>query len=198
MASNNNNELYTGNMSTQGGSNSSINETDNTGFIGINVPLLSNDTIRQIREKRFSMIKPWSDFFDKNRISRPKDFSDITKRVSHNVVYFQANYLVIVLILLVYIMITNLLLLLSVVVIGAGFYYVSKMPANEPVSFFGGRFVADQKKLYIILGILSLILLYLSSGGSALFWIVGVSSTIILIHASFLEPSIESEFAETV
>lgn len=56
--------LISGNMNTQG-SNSSINENDNGGFIGINVPLLSNETFRQIREKRFSMIKPWSDFFDR-------------------------------------------------------------------------------------------------------------------------------------
>eukprot|EP00833_Pecoramyces_ruminatium_P005648 jgi/Orpsp1_1/1179680/evm.model.c7180000070313.1 len=162
--------LISGNMNTQG-SNSSINDNDNGGFIGINVPLLSNETFRQIREKRFSMIKPWSDFFDRTRISKPKDVSDATKRISHNLVYFQANYLVIVLILLIYIMITNLLLLLSVVIIGAGFYYVSKLPPNEPVSFFGGKYVANQKKLYIILGVMSVILLYLSSGGSALFWI---------------------------
>ncbi|KAL6618349.1 prenylated rab acceptor PRA1 [Neocallimastix californiae] len=185
-------------MTSQQSSSSNINENDNGGFIGINVPLLSNETFRQIREKRFSMLKPWSDFFDRTRISKPKDLSEATKRISHNLVYFQANYIIIVLILLVYIMITNLLLLFSVVAIGAGFYYVSKVPPNEPVSFFGGKFVADQKKLYIILGILSIILLYLSSGGSALFWIIGVSSTIILVHASLLEPSIESEFAETV
>jgi hypothetical protein len=192
------NNLISGNMNIQQTSSSNVNENDNGSFIGINVPLLSNETFRQIREKRFSMFKPWSDFFDRNRISKPKDFSDITKRVSHNIVYFQANYLIIVLVLLIYIMITNLLLLISVVAIGAGFYYVSKLPSNEPVSFFGGMVVADQKKLYIILGILSVILFYLSSGGSALFWIVGVSSTIILIHASLLEPSIESEFAQTV
>ena len=189
-----NNQL-SGNM-TQAGSNASINENENTSFIGINVPLLSNETFRQIKEKRFSMIKPWSDFFDKNRLSKPKDLSDITKKISHNLVYFQANYLVIVLILLVYIMITNLFLLFSCILIGAGFYYISKRPADQPLNLFG--YQADQKSLYIIMGILSIILLYMSSGGSALFWIVGVSSSIILIHASLLEPSIESEFADTV
>jgi hypothetical protein len=191
------NDQLSGNMN-QAGSNASINENENNSFIGINVPLLSNanETFRQIKEKRFSMIKPWSDFFDKNRLSKPKDLSDITKKISHNLVYFQANYLVIVLILLVYIMITNLFLLLSCVLIGAGFYYISKRPADEPLNLFGYK--ADQKSLYIILGILSIILLYMSSGGSALFWIVGVSSSIIFIHASLLEPSIESEFADTV
>ena len=53
-----------GNMTNQVGSNASINDNDNGGFIGINVPLLSNETFRQIREQRFSMLKPWSDFFD--------------------------------------------------------------------------------------------------------------------------------------
>jgi len=186
-----------GNMTNQVGSNSSLNDNDNGGFIGINVPLLSNETFRQIREQRFANIKPWSDFFDWRRVSKPKDVSDVTKRISHNLVYFQANYIIVVLVLLIYIMITNLLLLFSVVLIGAGFYYISKRPANEPVTFFG-KYQADQKTLYLILGVLSLILLYLSSGGSALFWIVGVSSSIILIHASLLEQSIESEFAETV
>lgn len=185
-----------GNMINQS-SNSSLNENDNGGFIGINVPLLSNETFRQIREQRFSMLKPWSDFFDWRRISKPKDVTDLTKRISHNLVYFQANYVIVVIVLLIYIMITNLLLLLSVVLIGAGFYYISKRPPNEPLTLFG-KYQFDQKKLYIILGVLSLILLYLSSGGSALFWIVSVSSSIIFIHASLLEQSIESEFTDTV
>jgi len=60
------NDQLSGNMN-QAGSNASINENENNSFIGINVPLLSNanETFRQIKEKRFSMIKPWSDFFDK-------------------------------------------------------------------------------------------------------------------------------------
>jgi len=62
------NNLISGNMNIQQTSSSNVNENDNGSFIGINVPLLSNETFRQIREKRFSMFKPWSDFFDRVNI----------------------------------------------------------------------------------------------------------------------------------
>jgi len=64
------NNLISGNMNIQQTSSSNVNENDNGSFIGINVPLLSNETFRQIREKRFSMFKPWSDFFDRVNIWR--------------------------------------------------------------------------------------------------------------------------------
>ncbi|CAG8734024.1 16555_t:CDS:2 [Acaulospora morrowiae] len=41
----------------------------------------------------------------------------------------------------------------------------------------------------------SIPLLWISSAGSTIFWIVGASATLVLCHAAFLEPGVEGGFS---
>lgn len=65
--------------------------------------------------------------------------------------------------------------------------------APEPMQV--GEHVVTQKTLYIALFVVGLPLLWLSSPIGTFFWLVGASSFIILFHACFMEPGIESEYS---
>lgn len=54
-----------------------------------------------INSKR-ATIKPWSEFVNIQKMSRPKSGTDATKRIIHNVYYFQSNYIFVTLALVAY------------------------------------------------------------------------------------------------
>lgn len=58
-----------------------------------------------------------------------------------------------------------------------------------------GDHVITQKSLYLGLLIIGLPLLWYASPILTFFWLVGSSTVLILFHAAFLEPGIESEYA---
>jgi hypothetical protein len=139
-------------------------------------------------------VRPWSDFFDRNRISRPAHMNAAIARISHNVQQFRANYMMIALVLVIYILITNLWLLFSVVFVGIGVRWLSSKPADQPI-MLGGR-MFSQKELYAALIVVALILMYVSAAGSAIFWVIGASGAVIFTHAALLEKSLETEFSQ--
>jgi hypothetical protein len=53
-----------------------------------------------------------------------------------------------------------------------------------------------RKNLFTALFVIGLPLLWISSPILTFFWLVGASSVIILGHAVFLEPGIESEYTQ--
>lgn len=54
-----------------------------------------------INSKR-ATVKPWSEFVNFQKMSRPKNGAEITKRVIHNIYYFQSNYIFVSLALVAY------------------------------------------------------------------------------------------------
>lgn len=54
-----------------------------------------------INSKR-ATVKPWSEFVNLQKMSRPKNGTEATKRILHNVYYFQSNYIFISLALVAY------------------------------------------------------------------------------------------------
>jgi len=150
------------------------------------------DTLKSFRETRLSALRPPSEFFDHQRISRPADLNQATSRISYNTKYFSGNYGLIIAILAVYALITSPLLLLSLGFLVGGFAAINRF-APEPVQV--GDHVVTQKSLYTGLFIIGLPLLWWSSPVRAFFWLVGASSVIILGHATMIEPGIESEYA---
>jgi len=151
-----------------------------------------SDTIKSFRETRLSALRPPSEFFDFHRISRPGNLNTATQRISYNTRYFSGNYGVIVAILSVYALLTNPLLLISLGFLTGGFVAINRF-APEPMQV--GDHVVTQKSLYTALFVIGLPLLWWSSPVSTFFWLVGASSFLILGHASFIEPGIESEYA---
>ncbi len=65
--------------------------------------------------------------------------------------------------------------------------------APEPVQM--GEHTITQKHLYTALFVIGLPLLFFASPFMTFFWLVGASGVLILGHASFVEPGVESEYA---
>jgi len=81
-------------------------------------------------------------------------------------------------------------LFLTIVVLIVGLNFVRKL--EEPFVF--QQYVLTQKQLYTGLIVVSIPLLWISSVGSTIFWIVGASATLVLGHASLLESGVDSGF----
>jgi PRA1 family protein 1 len=64
--------------------------------------------------------------------------------------------------------------------------------APEPMQV--GEHVVTQKSLYTGLFVIGIPLLWFASPISLIFWLVGASSVIILLHACIIEPGVESEY----
>jgi len=150
------------------------------------------DTLKSFRETRLSALRPPSEFFDYQRISRPADLNQATSRITYNTKYFSGNYGLIVAVLAVYALITSPLLLISLGFLVGGFAAINRF-APEPMQV--GDHVITQKSLYTALFVIGLPLLWWSSPISTFFWLVGASSVLILGHATVVEPGIESEYA---
>ncbi|KAK0195409.1 prenylated rab acceptor PRA1 [Armillaria mellea] len=151
-----------------------------------------SDAVKAFRETRLSAIRPPSEFFDYHRISRPADLNQATSRISYNTRYFSGNYGLIIAVLAVYALISNPLLLIALGFLVGGFAVINKW-APEPVQF--GEHTVTQKHLYTGLFVIGLPLLWVASPVMTFFWLVGASGVLILGHASFVEPGVESEYA---
>ncbi|KAL7410541.1 prenylated rab acceptor PRA1 [Mrakia frigida] len=147
--------------------------------------------LKTLRETKLSSLRPVNEFFDHQRISRPADMNEVTSRISYNTRYFSGNYGIVIAVLAVYALLTNPLLLLSLGLLLGGFTAINKF-APEPMQV--GEHVVTQKSLYTGLFVLGLPLLWISAPLSTLFWIVGSSMFLVLSHASFIEPGVESEY----
>ncbi|KIM91921.1 hypothetical protein PILCRDRAFT_809913 [Piloderma croceum F 1598] len=150
------------------------------------------NTLKSFRETRLSALRPPSEFFDYQRISRPADLNQATSRITYNTKYFSGNYGLIVAVLAVYALITSPLLLISLGFLVGGFAAINRF-APEPMQV--GDHVITQKSLYTALFVIGLPLLWWSSPIGTFFWLVGASSVLILGHATVIEPGIESEYA---
>ncbi|RUS23801.1 hypothetical protein BC938DRAFT_474600, partial [Jimgerdemannia flammicorona] len=124
---------------------------------------------QKLRQERLSQLRPLGDFFDKNRISRPTSAQQISQRLR----------------------ITNLFLLITIIFVVGGLQFISKQ-GSEPL-VFGGTIITSAQMYAGLIG-LSIPLLWISSAGSTVFWIIGAAAVIIGGHAAFLEPSIEGDF----
>jgi PRA1 family protein 1 len=85
---------------------------------------------------------------------------------------------------------------LTIVFIMLGLNFIRKIPPDEPLVIHD--YILTQKQLYSGLIAVSIPLLWISSAGSTIFWIVGASAITVLGHAAFLEPSVETGFTDQV
>ncbi|WVQ95623.1 hypothetical protein IAU59_002721 [Kwoniella sp. CBS 9459] len=152
---------------------------------------------KSLKDTRLSSLRHPGEFFDYQRVSRPKDMQEYLKRASYNVRYFSANYAIVVALLAVYSLISNPLLLVALGFLIGGFLAINRF-VPEPIEF-NGKVITPQN-LYVGLFVIGIPLLWLAAPISTFFWLVGSSGCIVGAHAGLLEPGVESEYAglETV
>ncbi|CAG8757280.1 37832_t:CDS:2 [Gigaspora margarita] len=142
------------------------------GGFGLNSLPISEERLtllNRFKSERLGNIRPMSEFFDRSRISKPNGMGG---------------------------RITNLWLVLTILFLLGGLNYIRKLPPNEPLVIFERSI--SQKQLYVGLFSVSIPLLWISSAGSTIFWIIGASATLVIGHAALLEPGVEGGFASNV
>ncbi|RKO93027.1 prenylated rab acceptor PRA1, partial [Blyttiomyces helicus] len=153
------------------------------------------ENIKEQARSRLAGLKPVSDFFDRTRMSRPSSINVFSTRLAFNLHHFQNNYILFVAVMTFYLLFTNLWLLATIIFLLIGFKFISALPANEPATLPGG-IVVTSSQLWPIYGFTSLLLLWFTSAGGAIFWLASVCVVLILIHAGIMEPPVEADFAE--
>ncbi|KAG0200257.1 hypothetical protein BGX28_006644 [Mortierella sp. GBA30] len=151
--------------------------------------------IKKFREERLSSLRPFSEFFDANRFSKPTGVASVTSRLNYNLSYFQGNYMLIFLGITAYSLITNVLLMFTVGFVVGGMHYISKVPPEGVVI---GTSTYSARQLQTCLVCVAVPLFFFSSTIGTIFYIIGASAVSILGHASFMQEGVEGDFANTL
>ncbi|XP_063725064.1 prenylated Rab acceptor protein 1-like isoform X2 [Symsagittifera roscoffensis] len=159
-----------------------------------NLKALSVSYYSKVRE----CMKPWSEFANVRSMSKPSTAGEAGHRVYVNVFKYQGNYLCLVFLLFVYSVATNPYLLLG---IGLGcfthLYFATKRNSHDGSVKVAGRQLSLGQQYGVLCGI-TIPLLFLGSAGSVLFWLIGASVVLVLIHASFVAVESSRVFEEPV
>eukprot|EP01024_Parvocaulis_polyphysoides_P060378 TRINITY_DN6580_c0_g1_i2.p2 TRINITY_DN6580_c0_g1~~TRINITY_DN6580_c0_g1_i2.p2 ORF type:complete len:234 (+),score=20.42 TRINITY_DN6580_c0_g1_i2:28-702(+) len=130
--------------------------------------------------------KPWSELLDRSNMSRPENVSEATSRLRKNVAYFRVNYIVIVAmtVMICFLMNPSSLIILSLVL--ASWIYVFNIRTAPLV--IGGRTLNDRDKVMALSAISFVVVFFLTSVASVLFYALALSCAVIALHGSMRQP----------
>jgi len=169
------------------------------GKLGFNLPTnfaQSRQLAAEFYSKSKENIRPWSTFFASSRFKTPMSAQRLPRRIVKNVEYFQSNYILVFAVLFLYCLITSPLLLIALFAKFCVLYWLHLRNQTSRVVVFGHSLTLIQQ--YCIVGLVFLPIFYIVGAGAALFWVLGASCFLIMVHASFydvqsiLEPEDES------
>jgi len=144
--------------------------------------------------ERRQKVKPWSEFVNTKRFQPPASVPKLGRRLARNIDHFQSNYIYVFGILIAYCLLTSPMLLLC---IGAslGACYILQLKNKErKVRLMGKEVTLAQQ--YAGVGLASIPIFILAGAGTAVFWVIGASIVLIVLHAAFYnyESEIEDAF----
>ena len=145
-------------------------------------------------QNRVKSLKPWTDFFDRSRFSKPASFQQFSERLHFNMSYFENNYILLLLIVIAYFLITNLWLLFSVLFLIGGYKWLGSLPANQPFKIGSAMF--NVTHLWLVYGVVAFILLFFTGVTGTVLWIGGICCGLLALHAGFIDKPVASEFEE--
>ncbi|EFX84691.1 hypothetical protein DAPPUDRAFT_47113 [Daphnia pulex] len=128
-------------------------------------------------------LKPWFRFVQTSKFQSPTSVPALGSRIVKNVDHFQSNYLCIFIILILYCLLTSPLLLFAVGTSLGACYLISRKNDDQKLSILGHELSLAQQ--YGLIAMVSLPLFYLAGAGSVVFWVLGASMFLIVLHASF-------------
>jgi len=143
--------------------------------------------------QRFSNLKPLSEFFAIQRLSKPNNFAEVQARVNYNLGYFSSNYAVVFVMLSIYSLLTNLWLLFDIILVVGGMWSIGKLGGNDLEI---GTLKATTSQLYTGLACIAVPVAFISSPISTFLWLIGATGVTILGHASLMDRPIENAFSE--
>uniref|UniRef100_A0A0D3CQY6 PRA1 family protein n=1 Tax=Brassica oleracea var. oleracea TaxID=109376 RepID=A0A0D3CQY6_BRAOL len=125
--------------------------------------------------------RPWKTMFDLQSMSLPHGFFDAISRIKTNLVYFRANYAVVVLLVLFLSLIyhpTSLLVLAVLVVFWIFLYFLR----DEPLVVFGHQI--DDRTVMICLSVLTIVMLLFTHATANVLGAVATAVVLVLVHAA--------------
>eukprot|EP00128_Syssomonas_multiformis_P008962 Colp12_sorted_trinity150504_noHs@13990 len=153
---------------------------------GLEMTSLEGKTFMQqasiIGQDRLKNIRPWGEFADKTKFNMPKSGGELMHRMTTNTKRFLSNYLLIFLGLFVYCILTTPMLLIGLGVLGAGVFYVN---TNNKVYTVAGKELQPAHQ-YVLVFLVSIPLFWLADAGTVVFWVLGASTTVIVLHAALV------------
>eukprot|EP01137_Pigoraptor_chileana_P032873 Opistho-2@22967 len=137
-------------------------------------------------------LRSWHIFFDTRQFATPKDTKKWAKRFESNLIYFQANYVVVAAAVFAYYCLYNPLMLLALSAGFFGSFYI----ANNPIIRVGDRiFTRRQSVPAVVAG--SLLLLFLVSG-LTIFIVILISAGLVAVHATLRISSVTMSLSNLI
>lgn len=141
---------------------------------------------------RFSNLRPFSEFLDVKRLSKPADFGEMQSRVNYNLGHFASNYAVVFVMLCIYSLLTNLALFFDILFIIVGMWTIGKLDGRD-LELGQQRFTTSQ--LYTGLWIIAIPVMIWASPILTLMWLIGASGVVIIGHAAMMDKPIDEAFS---
>lgn len=158
---------------------------------------LSNVYIRDWFQKRRDGVRPWSEFISVPRFQVPKSIAPVSQRIVRNIEKFQSNYMFVFVGVVIICILTSPLLLIAIAA-SLGACYIAKIRNDQQkLTVLGRELTLPQQ--YAAIGVASIPILWIVGAGSAVFWVIGASFFVIMLHASLYKPDEEMEpFADAM
>uniref|UniRef100_A0A7S1NDI7 PRA1 family protein n=1 Tax=Eutreptiella gymnastica TaxID=73025 RepID=A0A7S1NDI7_9EUGL len=142
--------------------------------------------IKSWKDDKLKSLRSWGEFFDAKKFSIPSK-SEAFGRVTHNLGYFYSNYLIVAFLVAIYYLVTNILFMISIIVVSYAWY--SYRNRKGPVHLGNTEVSGVQGYLGLTVG--TLLLFYLTSASSTVFWLLTVAAFVCVVHAWAREPGID-------
>jgi PRA1 family protein 1 len=130
--------------------------------------------------------KPWGELLDRNSLSRPATLAETTSRIRKNAEYYRTNYAILAAGTTALVMIANpwSLMVLGCLALVWFWAYIIK---TTPVAI-GGRELSEREKFLALSGGSLVVVFFLTSVGSTLFYALGLSMIVVGLHAAMRAP----------
>eukprot|EP00049_Salpingoeca_infusionum_P004459 m.79693 g.79693 ORF g.79693 m.79693 type:complete len:201 (+) comp12576_c0_seq1:500-1102(+) len=111
----------------------------------------------------------------------PKNAGEAFSRLTHNVSRFHANYMLMAMTLGAYTLLTSPILLIAIAFMFFGLAWAKMRRDSGPVTIMGRELTSAD--IYKATLLISIPLLWLTGATSAIFWVIGISISLVFIHA---------------
>jgi len=143
--------------------------------------------------KKFQL-RPAQTFFDTSSFKPPRDLGEVSRRVSTNVEYFQANYTILVGLCLAYVSYHQTSVFWTIALLGAvGFWLFNVRKTDIVVS---GRVFSEREVLLGFAVVCATVLFYV--GSNFLIYSMAFAGLLILAHAAAKTASLEARATNVV
>jgi len=167
---------------------------DNINFDSISKITLDDSKSFLLSQK--DSLRPWTDFVNAGKFSKPNNLNQITSRVTKNIKNYQANYFCVMLLFSLYCILTSPLLLFA----GAAVYGVRHSLKGEKGVANQQKFIGrelTEKEHAVVSGVISAPIFVLCGALSAVMWTLTATGMAVGAHASCKEPEVDPEEQDT-